>query len=58
MEELELKLTDLEEYDFESEGDSEPIIITDYINSKNEIIGRAVSNETGEFVSYGKAVTN
>lgn len=58
MEELELKLTDLEEYDFESEGDSKPIIITDYINSKNEIIGRAVSNETGEFVSYGKAVSD
>ena len=55
MEEFEWKLEDIEEYDFESVGEDEAFVITDYINSKNEIIGRAISNDTGEFIFYGTA---
>lgn len=55
MEQLEWKLEDIEEYDFESVGEDEAFVITDYINSKNEIIGRAVSNGMEEIIFYGTA---
>ena len=53
VEELEWKLEGLGEIEHDEE--LEAFIITDYINSKNEIIGRAISNDTGEFIFYGTA---
>ncbi len=55
IEDLEWKLEDIDEMDSERSDEIDAFIVTDYINSKNEIIGRALSNDQGEFISYGKA---
>ena len=54
-EELQWKLDDINEMDNEPSDELEAIIFTDYINSKNEIIGRTISNDTGELISLGIA---
>ncbi len=55
IEQLDWTLEDIEASESERNDEIEAFVITDYINSKNEIIGRALSSDMGEFISYGTA---
>ncbi len=55
IEALDGSMSDINDSESERSDELEALIFTDYINSKNEIIGRALSNDTGEFIFYGTA---
>lgn len=52
---IDYMLEDIAENDSEALEDEEAIIITDYINGKDEIIGRTISDEDEDLLFYGTA---
>lgn len=54
-ESIDYSLEDIEENIDEASDETAVLVITDYVNAKDEIIGRAISDDRMEILSYGTA---